>query len=67
MPDALQLLKTRRSIKPIELVGPPPSAAEIDTCFANAKTASFMHARMGELLGAGAFNLQWILGDSNRS
>jgi nitroreductase len=31
MPDALQLLKTRRSIKPIELSGPPPSAAEIDT------------------------------------
>src|SRR5262249_25576330 len=31
MPDALQLLKTRRSIKPVELAGPPPSAAEIDT------------------------------------
>src|SRR5712672_4283022 len=31
MPDALQLLKTRRSIKPIELAGPPPSAAEIET------------------------------------
>ena len=31
MPDALELLKTRRSIKPIELVGPPPSAAEIET------------------------------------
>ena len=31
MPDALDLLKTRRSIKPIELNGPPPSAAEIDT------------------------------------
>lgn len=31
MPDALQLLKTRRSVKPIELTGPPPSAAEIDT------------------------------------
>jgi nitroreductase len=31
MPDALELLKTRRSIKPIELHGPPPSAAEIDT------------------------------------
>ncbi len=31
MPDALQLLKTRRSVKPIELAGPPPSAAEIDT------------------------------------
>ena len=31
MPDALELLKTRRSIKPIELVGPAPSAAEIET------------------------------------
>ena len=31
MPDALELLRTRRSLKPIELVGPAPSAAEIDT------------------------------------
>jgi nitroreductase len=31
MPDALQLLKTRRSVKPMELGGPAPSAAEIDT------------------------------------
>ena len=31
MPDALQLLKTRRSVKPMELTGPAPSAAEIDT------------------------------------
>jgi len=31
MPDALQLLKTRRSVKPIELGGPAPSPAEIDT------------------------------------
>lgn len=31
MPDALDLLKTRRSIKPIELDGPPPSPAEIET------------------------------------
>src|SRR5207253_2061659 len=31
MPDALDLLKTRRSIKPIELAGPAPSAAEIET------------------------------------
>jgi nitroreductase len=31
MPDALDLLATRRSVKPIELAGPPPSAAEIDT------------------------------------
>ena len=31
MPDALHLLKTRRSVKPIELTGPAPSAAEIDT------------------------------------
>ena len=31
MPDALELLKTRRSVKPIELVGPGPTAAEIET------------------------------------
>jgi len=31
MPDALQLLKTRRSIKPMELTGPPPTRDEIDT------------------------------------
>lgn len=31
MPDALQLLKTRRSVKPMELLGPGPSVAEIDT------------------------------------
>jgi nitroreductase len=31
MPDALDLLKTRRSFKPAELSGPPPSAGEIDT------------------------------------
>jgi nitroreductase len=31
MPDALELLTTRRSFKAIELSGPPPSAAEIDT------------------------------------
>ena len=31
MPDALELLKTRRSVKPMELTGPPPSAAELDT------------------------------------
>ena len=31
MPDALQLLKTRRSIKPIELDGPAPSPAEVET------------------------------------
>jgi len=31
MPDALELLKTRRSVKPIELAGPGPTAAEIDT------------------------------------
>ncbi len=29
MPDALQLLKTRRSVKPMELSGPAPSEAEI--------------------------------------
>lgn len=31
MPDALQLLKTRRSVKPMELSGPPPTPGEIDT------------------------------------
>ena len=31
MPDALELLKTRRSLKPVELTQPGPSAAEIDT------------------------------------
>ena len=31
MPDALELLKTRRSVKPIELGGPGPSPAELDT------------------------------------
>ena len=31
MPDALNLLKTRRTIKPIELNGPPPSPAEVET------------------------------------
>jgi nitroreductase len=30
MPDALELLKTRRSVKPMELGGPPPNAAEIE-------------------------------------
>jgi nitroreductase len=30
MPDALELLKTRRSVKPMELNGPGPSAAELD-------------------------------------
>jgi nitroreductase len=31
MTDALSLLKTRRSVKPMELTGPGPSANEIDT------------------------------------
>jgi nitroreductase len=31
MPDALQLLKTRRSVKPMELSGPAPSATDIET------------------------------------
>jgi nitroreductase len=31
MPDALKLLQTRRSLKPIELIGPGPSAPEIET------------------------------------
>jgi len=34
MPDALQLLKTRRSVKPMELTGPAPSAAELETLLA---------------------------------
>jgi nitroreductase len=31
MPDALDLLKTRRSVKPIDLAGPGPSAADLET------------------------------------
>jgi nitroreductase len=31
MPDAIELLKTRRSLKPIEMTGPGPSPAELDT------------------------------------
>ena len=31
MPDALELLKTRRSVKPREMTGPGPSAAELET------------------------------------
>jgi nitroreductase len=31
MPDALQLLKSRRSVKPIELKAPGPSPVELDT------------------------------------
>ncbi len=31
MPDAIDLLKTRRSVKPIELTGPGPAAGEIET------------------------------------
>jgi nitroreductase len=31
MPDAIDLLKTRRSVKPIELDGPGPAAAELET------------------------------------
>ena len=31
MPDAIELLKSRRSIKPSQLAGPPPSAEEIET------------------------------------
>lgn len=31
MPDALELLKNRRSVKPMELAGPGPTASEIDT------------------------------------
>lgn len=31
MPDAVALLKTRRSVKPIEMAGPGPTPAELDT------------------------------------
>jgi nitroreductase len=31
MPEALDLLKTRRSVKPIELTGPPPVPGELET------------------------------------
>lgn len=31
MPDALELLKTRRSVKPMELTGPGPTNSEIET------------------------------------
>lgn len=31
MPDALELLKTRRSVKPMELAGPGPTAPELET------------------------------------
>jgi nitroreductase len=31
MPDALELLKSRRSVKPMELTAPGPSPAELDT------------------------------------
>jgi nitroreductase len=31
MPDALDLLRTRRSVKPADLAAPGPSAAELDT------------------------------------
>ena len=34
MPDALELLKTRRSVKPMELTGPAPAQAEIDALLA---------------------------------
>ena len=39
MPDALQLLKTRRSVKPIEMTGPGPSKQEIDTLLTIASRA----------------------------
>jgi nitroreductase len=34
MPEALELLKTRRSVKPAELLAPGPSPAEIETLLA---------------------------------
>ena len=39
MQDALNLLKTRRSVKPVELAGPGLSAAEVDTLLADASRA----------------------------
>ena len=43
MPDALELLTTRRSFKAVELVGPAPSEAEIDTLLTVASRAGFIH------------------------
>lgn len=34
MPEALELLKTRRSVKPIEMTGPGPTGSEINTLLA---------------------------------
>ena len=31
MPEALDLLKTRRSVKPLDLAGPGPSATDLET------------------------------------
>src|SRR5260221_3171915 len=31
MPDTIQLLKARRSVKPIEMTGPGPTPAELET------------------------------------
>ena len=31
MPDALELLKTRRSVKPLEMTGPAPAEADLTT------------------------------------
>src|SRR5262245_60031195 len=31
MPDAIELLRQRRSVKPIEITGPGPSSAELET------------------------------------
>src|SRR5690348_14004046 len=36
MPDALELLKTRRSAKPMELVGAAPAPSEIELCLKSA-------------------------------
>ena len=45
MPDALELLKTRRSFKAVELSGPGPSAAEIDTLLTVVARAGSRQAR----------------------
>lgn len=34
MPDIIELLKTRRSVKPMEMAGPGPSPAELETILA---------------------------------
>ena len=52
MPDAIELLKTRRSVKPREMSGPGPSPAELDTILtigAAFQRATDFHARVPTL------------------